>query len=283
MRLYYIVSGILPILPIIDFAVAAPVPVQEKPQARVNVVHTPENAITMLGKRGDEVNELWRELFGHTEDDLSAKPEDSSATHPSSSSPLSELADGSTNAEQPLQSIHEVPLPLSSQDHVQPSLNDEMNRMWRELVQGHIPEKPEESSAAHPSSGSQPLGLAGVPMDAEQPGPPIGGEPLPASQDHVSPSLSDEMNKMWRDLVQGRFPEKPVESSAAHPPPSSRSLEPVGVPTDVEQPRPSIDEEPLPVASQDQSHVPLSHFPAESEDSSAARPSWGSQGSGPTQ
>jgi hypothetical protein len=48
MRLYYIVSGILLILPIIDFAVAAPELIQEKLQARVDVVHIPEEAMAML-------------------------------------------------------------------------------------------------------------------------------------------------------------------------------------------------------------------------------------------
>jgi hypothetical protein len=71
----YIVSGILLILPIIDFAVAAPVLVHEKRQA----VHIPEDAITMLGKRGDDLNKLFLMFEDHF-----AKPEESSATRPSS-------------------------------------------------------------------------------------------------------------------------------------------------------------------------------------------------------
>jgi hypothetical protein len=54
MRLYSMVSGILLILPIIDFAVAAPVRLQEKRQAGADVVHIPEDATTMLGKRGED-------------------------------------------------------------------------------------------------------------------------------------------------------------------------------------------------------------------------------------
>ncbi len=54
MRRYYIVSGILLILPIIDFALAAPVLVQEECQAYVDVVHIPKDVITVLEKRGAE-------------------------------------------------------------------------------------------------------------------------------------------------------------------------------------------------------------------------------------
>jgi hypothetical protein len=100
MRRYSIVSGILLILPIIDFALAAPVLVQEKRQAGVDVLHTPEDTITMLGKRGDELNELWLKLLN---EDHFAKPEESSATRPSSGSPPSGPADGWVDVEeQPL-------------------------------------------------------------------------------------------------------------------------------------------------------------------------------------
>ncbi|KAN0123263.1 hypothetical protein V8E52_003216 [Russula decolorans] len=61
MRRYDIVSGILLILSIIDFALAAPVLVQEKRQASVDVVHIPKDVITVLGKRGsEEVEKLMR-------------------------------------------------------------------------------------------------------------------------------------------------------------------------------------------------------------------------------
>ena len=82
MRRYYIVSGILLILPIIDFALAAPVLVQEKRQAGFNVLHIPEDVTTMLEKRGDELDELILVYEDHF-----AKPEEPPATHPSSSSP----------------------------------------------------------------------------------------------------------------------------------------------------------------------------------------------------
>jgi hypothetical protein len=54
MRRYNIVTRILLILSIIDFALAAPVLVQEKRQAFVDAVLIPKDVITELGKRSDE-------------------------------------------------------------------------------------------------------------------------------------------------------------------------------------------------------------------------------------
>jgi hypothetical protein len=51
MRRYYIVSGIFLILPIIDFALAAPVLVQEKRQTGVDMVHISKDVITVLERR----------------------------------------------------------------------------------------------------------------------------------------------------------------------------------------------------------------------------------------
>jgi hypothetical protein len=54
MRRYDIVFGILLILSIIDLALAAPLLVQEKRHACVDVVQIPKDVITVLGKRGEE-------------------------------------------------------------------------------------------------------------------------------------------------------------------------------------------------------------------------------------
>ena len=54
MRRYDVVSGILLVLCIIDFALAAPVPVQEKRRSHVNAVHAPKDVIAVFGKRVDE-------------------------------------------------------------------------------------------------------------------------------------------------------------------------------------------------------------------------------------
>ena len=81
MRRYDIVLGILLILSIIDFALAAPVLVQEKRQARVDVVHIPRDVITVLWKRGEEeLAQLTEEYFNQLE---SVSPQ---AAHASSSS-----------------------------------------------------------------------------------------------------------------------------------------------------------------------------------------------------
>jgi hypothetical protein len=63
MRRYGIVSGILLILSIITFALAAPVLVQEKCQACVDVVHIPRDLITVLGERGGEELEKLAEEY----------------------------------------------------------------------------------------------------------------------------------------------------------------------------------------------------------------------------
>jgi hypothetical protein len=54
----YIVSGILLIVPIIDFALAAPVLVQEKRQACADMADIPEYTVTVLPKRGETFGEI---------------------------------------------------------------------------------------------------------------------------------------------------------------------------------------------------------------------------------
>jgi hypothetical protein len=56
------VPGIFLIVPI---ALAPPVLVQEKRQAAA--AHIPEDAITMLGKRGIDLNEMWLKYLNHFE------------------------------------------------------------------------------------------------------------------------------------------------------------------------------------------------------------------------
>ncbi|KAI0276428.1 hypothetical protein BGY98DRAFT_1187795 [Russula aff. rugulosa BPL654] len=299
MRLYrdYIVSGIFLILLIINFAVAAPVLIQEKLQARVDVVYIPKHAMTMLGtrKRAGELDEIFSDAEGHfVRPENSANPEESSAIRPSSSSQPSGLADGLTDVGQPPPSIsNEQSVP--SPDHAAPSLADEMNKIWLDLIQGHFPSEPEESSAARPSSSSQPSGPASGSVDVEQPLPPFHEELLPvSSQVHASLSTADELNKMWRELIQGHSPSEPEESSVARPSSSSQPSGPASGSVDVERPLPPIHEELLPVSSQVHASLSIAdelnkmwhdliqgHFPSEPEGSSAARPSSSSQPSGP--
>jgi hypothetical protein len=79
---YDIVSGILLILSIIDFAIAAPISVQEKRQTCVDVVNIPKDVITVLGKRGEEELAKLAEGLAKTW----GKPIDSSDGHTLSSS-----------------------------------------------------------------------------------------------------------------------------------------------------------------------------------------------------
>lgn len=92
------VFGILLILPIVDFAVAAPVTAREKLHPGVDVVH-PEDATTMLWKRGELIDKLWAEYVG------ASVPEEWSSLRPL------KPADGWTNVKRPLTPIPEEPSP----------------------------------------------------------------------------------------------------------------------------------------------------------------------------
>jgi hypothetical protein len=178
MRLYYIPSGILLILPIIDFAVAAPVPVQEKFQARVNLMDIPEGAMTTL-----------------------ERPKELPATNPSSSSQSAGPADGPTDVKQPLPSMLEEPSPGSRPD--QAALSKWYNKMWVNLVDhpgSQFLPKPDGLPAAHPSSSLSPAHPLQSPGDElNKMWVNLVGDPGP-----------DE--ELWADLL-----DHPVDSSAAHP------------------------------------------------------------------
>ena len=99
MRPYDVVSGILLILSIIDFALAAPVLVQEK-RAGIDAVHMiPKDVITVLGKRMDEDLRELTELLDGLVRMFGVKTEDSAGTvtHASSSSAPLGPGHGSTN------------------------------------------------------------------------------------------------------------------------------------------------------------------------------------------
>jgi hypothetical protein len=284
----YIAFGILLILPIVDFAVAAPVLVQRKPQAGVHVVHTTEDARTKLGKRGfDRFDELSL-IFGHPESHFPAKPEKPPATRPSSSSQSSGPADVSTNVEQPIPSIPEGPSQVASTSHAPPIPgDDELDRVWLDLY-GH--RFFDESLAAPPLWSSPTSGSAHDWMGVEKPVPSIPNEPSQvASTSHAPPIPdNDELDKVWLDLYGHRFFD---ESLAAPPlwssPTSGSAHDWMGV----EQPVPSIPNEPSQVAGP--SHAPP--IPSDDEldkvwldlyghrffdESSAAPPSWSSPTSG---
>ena len=95
MRQCDIFSGILLILSVIHFALAAPVLVLEKRQACVGVVHIPKDVISVLGKRGGTVGDLLDGLYKAVKDQ--AGP---SEAHASSSSVPSGPGHGSTSVAQ---------------------------------------------------------------------------------------------------------------------------------------------------------------------------------------
>ena len=128
-----------------------------------------------------------------------------------------------------------------------------MNKIWRDLIQGNFPSEPEESSAARPSSSSQPSGPAGGSMDVEQllPSSPEGPSQVPGS-DLTPPSPDDEMNKLWLTLFgrpESYFFAKPGESSATHPLSSSQPSGLANGSMAVNNPLPSISKEPLSLVS----------------------------------
>ena len=120
MRRYYIASRIFLVLPIIDFAVTAPVLVQQKPHERGHVMHTAEDADTKLGRRGGDLDELWFKFFGNPESHFSLKPEEPPAAHPSSSSQPSVPTEVSTNFEQLVPSIQNEESHVVSPGHAPP-------------------------------------------------------------------------------------------------------------------------------------------------------------------
>jgi hypothetical protein len=149
MRQYDIFSGILLILSIIDFALAAPVPVREKRQACIDVVHIPRDAITVLGQRGGEDLDKFASLM---EEYLktSGKPVESSDAHGSSSLAPPGPDIGPTNVVQA-----PVPNPASSDAHGSSSLaplgpDDRLTN----VVQAPVPNP--ASSTANPNPLTEP-------------------------------------------------------------------------------------------------------------------------------
>ncbi len=106
----FMVSRILLIAPIFGFALAAPVPVQEKRRACADsdMADLPEYSVTVLGKRGE-----IEEVGGKYIENWFAKPEESSAARPSSSSPPSKSDHERVDVKQPQPPIPEGRLPVS--------------------------------------------------------------------------------------------------------------------------------------------------------------------------
>ena len=101
MRRYHVVSGILLVLPIIDFALAAPLLVQEKRQTCVDAVmlNIPKDVITVLAKRGEE-EDFEKLVEDYFRSKSKGKQIQTSETHAPSSSAPPGPDHGSTDAVQ---------------------------------------------------------------------------------------------------------------------------------------------------------------------------------------
>ena len=190
MRQCDMVVGVLFILSIINFALAAPVPVQEKGQAWVDVEHIPRNVITVLGKRGSD-EKLMKDLFGTWKN-----PVESSQAHTSSSSAAPAPDRGSMNdMEGPVRipaSLPTNPEPLMEPLSLSPlsPLSEETEKLLEELLATW--DKPVESSDAHASSSSAPPVPDHGPMnDGKAPAPnPVSSSANPDPlMDPLSPSM----------------------------------------------------------------------------------------------
>ena len=127
----YKLSGILLIVPIVDFALAVPVLVQEKRQARPDMADIPKYPVTMLGKRGnieEEAGERIETLLPKVENYF-GKPEESSAAEGSSSSAPSEAGQVSTNAPPPNPGPSTRP-PYVMNTGLKGPLSSSMNPKW---------------------------------------------------------------------------------------------------------------------------------------------------------
>jgi hypothetical protein len=196
MRRYYIVSGILLIIPI---ALAAPVLVQEKRQVGVDAVHIPEDATAMLGKRGDDLTKVFTMYEEHF-----AKQEESSAAHPSSSLPPSGPDHEWTGVEKP-----PPPSPESVGAHAPPNpgpsteSNDELTGAHAPLSSPvfptwflsdhgywgpHAPQPSESDKLVAEEPPSRPESPTGFDADDEyhvvHPPPPSPGSASPTESDH---------------------------------------------------------------------------------------------------
>ena len=242
-RLYYIVSGILLILSI-NFAVAAPMLAQQKPDSHVDVVHMPEDAVAMLGKRAGELDKLFQDLLGDTESESFALP-DESATLPSSSSQPSGPADGSMAVGNPLPSISKEPLPVSSPDRAPPDHG--MMKMWLDIIghpEGHSFKNPDESSATPPSSSPQLSGPDYGSMAVKDPLPSVSKETSQESSSGRAPT--DDVLIGHPDSLSSP---KRVKLPATRPSLNSQPPGPADGSIAVENPLPSVSKEPSLVSS----------------------------------
>ena len=213
MRRYYIISGILLIVPI---TLTAPVLVQEKREAGVDAVHIPEDVTTRLGKRGGDLDKL----FLVYEDHFTA-PESSVAKPSSSSLPL-ESDNEWTEVEKPLPTNPESvgahappnPEPPVEPDHEKTGtdaplgLSSLVDPTWFLTDHGyrgpHAPQSPESDKLVAEEPLSRPGSPTGFDVDhgyhAVNPPPSSDSAPQPKALDVPPPSPASSTNPGRRSM-----------------------------------------------------------------------------------
>jgi hypothetical protein len=227
MRLYHIVFRILFVLPIIDFAVAAPVLVQEKLQAGVDVMHIHEDAINMLGKRGDEFDEFLLKLFEDPGSHLFAKPGESAASR--LLSPQTTPAGGWTDLKKPLTSIPEEssppPSPAPSTANADPLMESSSSSTTSSMYAFLEDEWVDEGDYGLHGPTYTPTSL-GYGSDDELTG-------VHAPQPSPNPRLPKDPDLDWNHRTNLEDPPSPEEFGQAHENQVEHALQPNQLPSTV--------------------------------------------------
>ena len=152
----YIVSGILLIVPIIDFALGAPVLVQEKREAYADMVDIPEYTVTQLPKRGEKWGEI-EEVGGKYIENWFVLPKDSHVVHGPSSSAPSEPGHASMSG---MNAPPSNPGPSTGPDHLLAGMDAPLSSpvypTWfhpdNKLLEAHAPPPPPNTGPLNPST-----------------------------------------------------------------------------------------------------------------------------------
>ena len=184
------VPATLLILPIINFAVAAPVLEGKKSQAGVDAAHIP--AINMLGKRVSKVDEMLDALFGQPES-------------PPESPPPSKPADGWSILNRPLSPIPEEPSPEPNQ--ASPTANTDL------LMESPSPLTPSSTDSFTEDGGWWDEDENGIMYFGQ--GHDLTAMHAPPPNTNPRPSDEPEFNwGYWSDLVNQPLPKRPKPASS---------------------------------------------------------------------
>ena len=208
----YIMSGILLIVPIVNFALAAPVLVQEKRQACADMADTPEYPVTVLPKRGETWGEI-EEVGGKYIENWFVLPKDSSVAHVPSSSLATPSEPGQVSTDV-MNAPAPNPRPSTESDHslsgMEAPLSTPVYPTWfhpdNQLLGAHAP--PPNTGPSNPSTELNSENR----LVAEQPPSPTKGSstaPVPPS----SRALSTDPN---RESMSADSPLENLQLTAMH-------------------------------------------------------------------